>query len=284
MSELLDQINRDLSADAYYAQNFGNNGERFLAWYLRNVCLRTPVQAKDDITDGADDKGIDAVIVDDEHRRIIILQGKFFSTTNVDHEPLHEILAAWVQIQNLPALQENANHRLKVKLEAVSDALQDDYEVVFELITTGNLTDSAKRDWDVYQSKIEELEHPASSIRLVDESVIKARWDEALAKDLPRLSHTFQFDEGKYLSLEIAGFKTVLAAIRLADCLKLPGIHDGTLFRKNVRQSLGLTNKINKGLKQTINGDMPSFFFVYHNGITALCEEMTLDRGTSVQL
>lgn len=280
MSELLDQINRDLSADAYYTQNFANNGERFLAWYLRNVCLRTPVQAKDDITDGADDKEIDGVIVDDEKRQIVVFQGKFFSTTSVDHEPLHEILAAWLQIQNLPALQENANHKLKVKLEAVSEALQDDYEVVFELVTTGKLTDSAKRDLAAFQAKIGEFEHPQSSIMLVDEPVIKARWDEALARDLPRLSHTFQFEESKYLSLEVAGFKTVLAAVKLADCLKLPGIHDGTLFRKNVRQSLGLTNKVNKGLKQTINGDTPQFFFVYHNGITALCEMMTLDRTT----
>jgi hypothetical protein len=45
-----------------------------------------------------------------------------------------------------------------------------------------------------------------------------------------------------------------------------------------VRQSLGLTNKVNKGLRQTLTViDNPSFFFFYHNGITALCEKLSLD-------
>src|SRR6185369_15697477 len=56
---------------------------------------------------------------------------------------------------------------------------------------------------------------------------------------------------------------------------------DGSLFRKNVRQSLGVSNnKVNKGLKQTIQSDNPQFFFLYHNGITALCENIQLDSST----
>lgn len=98
MHELLNRIKRDIEADNYYSQNFSNDGERFLAWYLRNVYLRTPVQARDDITDGAEDKEIDAVLVDDEKRQVIVIQGKFYSTTAVDHEPIHEVLAAWLHM------------------------------------------------------------------------------------------------------------------------------------------------------------------------------------------
>jgi len=280
MNELLNRIKRDIEADNYYSQNYSNDGERFLAWYLRNVYLRTPVQARDDITDGAEDKEIDAVLVDDEKRQVIVIQGKFCSTTAVDHEPIHEVLAAWLQIRDLPTLQENANHKLKVKLEAVAEALNDDYEVVFELLTTGTMTDSAKRDLEAFQSRISEFEHPEASITLVDTPIIETRWDEAMARDLPKLSHEFTLEPGKYLSLGVAHFKTVLAAIRLSDCIQLPGIRDGMLFRKNVRQSLGLTNKVNKGIKQTINGTTPQHFFLFHNGITAICEKLDLDATT----
>ena len=278
MDYLLERIKRDIREDNYYEQNFANDGERFLAWYLRNIYLRTPVQARNDITDGANDKQIDAVIVDDEKRHILIIQGKFFSSTSVDHEPLHEVLAAWLYIQNLSALQENGNDKLKVKLEAVEEALRDDYDVVFELITTGKLTEAARVDLEAFQTAISDFEHPEASITLVDEPILQAKWDEAMARDLPKLSHAFSLEPGKYLSLEVAHFKTVLAAIRLSDCLNLPGIREGTLFRKNVRQSLGLTNKVNKGLKQTITGESPNYFFLYHNGITALCEKLQLDH------
>lgn len=281
MSSLLKLIKRDICEDNYYTDNFSNDGERFLAWYLRNVHLRTPVQARHDITDGHNDKEIDAVIVDDEKRQVLIIQGKFYSSTSVDHAPLHEVLAAWLQIQNIPALQDNANDRLKVKLEAIAEALQEDYEVVLELVTTGILTDAAAKDLALFQDTISEFEHPASSITLVDEGVLKARWDEAMAKELPKLSHILNLEPGKYLSLEVAHFKTVLAAIRLSDCIQLPGIRDGILFRKNVRQSLGVnSNKVNKGLKQTINSENPQYFFLYHNGITALCENIHLDSAT----
>jgi hypothetical protein len=94
----------DLKVDAYYHQNFSNEGQQFLAWYLRNCYLRTPVQAKDDITDGSNDKEFDAVIVDDEKRQIVIVQSKFYMGS-VDHQPLQEVLAAWLQIQNQGARQ-----------------------------------------------------------------------------------------------------------------------------------------------------------------------------------
>lgn len=278
MSELIARIQRDIQQDAFYQQNFANDGTRFLAWYLRNVLLRAPVQARDDITDGADDKQIDAVIVDDERRQVLVLQGKFLTTGSVDHEPLHEVLAAWTHIKNLPGLQEGANQRLKVKLEAISSALQEDYEVVFELLTTGSLTESAKKDLAAFQETIAECEHPVSSLTLVDSDMIQARWNEALSVSLPRLKHDIILESGKFLSLQVANFKTVLAAIKLSEVLKFPGVKDQTLFRKNVRQSLGLTNKINKGLKQTLTGDNSHFFFLYHNGITAICDKLHLDN------
>jgi hypothetical protein len=103
VGELVTRIRQDNLQDNYYQQNFPNDGQRFLAWYLRNIYLRTPVQAKDDITDGPDDKEIDAVIVDDDKRQVLILQGKFYGATSVDHEPLHEVLASWEFIRNLPA-------------------------------------------------------------------------------------------------------------------------------------------------------------------------------------
>src|SRR5438270_3427986 len=100
MSTLLNRIRTDLGNDIYYQQNFTNDGQRFLAWYLRNCYSRTPIQARDDITDGPNDKEIDAVIIDEEKRQVIIVQGKFF-VGSVDHQPLQEVLSAWFQIQDL---------------------------------------------------------------------------------------------------------------------------------------------------------------------------------------
>ena len=93
----------------------------------------------------------------------------------MDHQPLQEILAAWLQIQNLPALQASCNGKLQIKLEAVAAALEDGYEVVFELVTTGQLTSYAKNDLFAFQTTIGEFEHPEASLTVVDPDVIQTK-------------------------------------------------------------------------------------------------------------
>jgi hypothetical protein len=149
------QILEDLKQD-YYQQNFANDGQRFVAWYLRNVHLRDQIQARDDITDGPDDKQIDAVFVDDENSTVFVIQGKFIGKT-VDAEPLREVLSAWVQMRDLVRLQEVGNVRLKRKLSEIAAALEDEYEICFELLTTGSLTQGAKADLATFQEQLAEL-------------------------------------------------------------------------------------------------------------------------------
>lgn len=276
MGSISERIRRDLQADKYYEQQFANNGERFLAWYLRNVFLRTREQARADITDGQNDKQIDAVVIDDEQRRIVVLQGKFYDTTVVDSGPLQEILAAWAQIRNLAALEASANDRLRMKLLEIDEALKEDYEVEFELVTTGSLTAAAEADLASFQETLASFEHPSCTLALVDDAVLVTRLAEAESRDLPELQHRVQLQAAHYLPLKMAGYKTVVAAVPVAECLRLPGVKDGRLFRRNVRQALG-QNKVNKGLKATLTGDQAPYFFLYHNGITALCRELTLD-------
>ena len=86
-------------------------------------------------------------------------------------------------------------------------------------------------------------------------------------------------EESKYVRFNIGGTQSVIATIPLKDCLLFPGIKDGTLFKKNVRQSLGLNNRVNKGIKDTIYKNSDEFFF-YHNGITTLCNKLDFDEST----
>lgn len=91
-------------ASDYFQQRFSNDGQRFVAWYLRNVLFRDMNETRDDITDGADDKQIDAIIIDDDKSLVRIVQGKFIQSGTVDAEPLREVLSSWIQIKDLARL------------------------------------------------------------------------------------------------------------------------------------------------------------------------------------
>ena len=102
--DIVKKIKDEITQD-FYLNHFPNDGQRFVAWYLRNIHLLDQLQTKDAITDGPDDKQIDAVYIDDNEQKIFIIQGKFYTGDIVDAEPVREVLFSWVQLQNIQELQ-----------------------------------------------------------------------------------------------------------------------------------------------------------------------------------
>lgn len=274
---MYDQIKKDLSQE-YYLKNYPNDGQRFVAWYLRNIHNLDTFEAKSCITDGPGDKQIDAVYVDDQTQTVYILQGKFYQGT-IDSEPLREVLASWIQIQDLAKLQDAANDKLKQKISEIAQAIEDDYEICFELVTTAELTDSAKADLATFQNKLSENDTLSANLLFVAGDDIQARYDEALNKNRPYINYEFTLEPGKFMDMRIDATRAVIAAIPLRDCIKIPGIQNGLLFRKNVRQSLGSGNKVNKGIARTLRNHPEEFFFL-HNGVTAICSSIKIEGNT----
>lgn len=117
---MYDLIKKQIASSDYFQQRFSNDGQRFVAWYLRNILFRDMNETRDDITDGADDKQIDAIVVDDDKALVRIVQGKFIQGGVVDAEPLREVLSSWLQIKDLARLQNVANAKLQRKLSELA--------------------------------------------------------------------------------------------------------------------------------------------------------------------
>lgn len=273
---MYNKISQDISQD-FYQHNFANNGQRFVAWYVRNIHSQDPNQTCYAITDGADDKQIDAIVIDEDAQAIYVIQGKFIGANAVDATPLREVLSSWVQLKSLSDLQESANNKLKQRLTDLGAALDEGYDIHFELITTGELTQAAINDLAVFQKELADSDDLPATLTLVNTDELQRRYEIALERENPFLKHEFMLLHGKYMKMEIAGTSVVIAAVPLRECLAFPGIKDGSLFQKNVRQSLGLSNSVNKQIKATIYGDRHRDFFFFHNGITAICSRLYLD-------
>lgn len=277
---MYEQIKSDILQE-YYRTNFPNDGQRFIAWYLRNIHNLDIVEAKSCITDGAGDKQIDAIYIDDASEIAYIIQGKFYSAETVDAEPLREVLSSWAQIRDLAKLQESANEKLKIKINELSRAIDDSYEICFELITTSVLTESAKNDLEIFRKLLSDNDDISANIIVVDNDTLQFRYNEALNKSRPYINHSFTLEDGKYMVLEVNGAKAAILALPLKECIKIPGIKDQSLFRKNVRQSLGSSNKVNKGIAKTLKTNSGDFFFL-HNGVTAICSRLAIDGNTLI--
>ena len=78
--------------------------------------------------------------------------------------------------------------KLRVKINELVTAFEDDYEVVFELITTAGLTESAKADLVTFQKKLSEDDSLSANLVLVDNEMLKFKYDEALNKNRPYIN------------------------------------------------------------------------------------------------
>ena len=70
----------------------------------------------------------------------------------------YEVLTAWLRMQNLNTLQKDCNERLKKKIEAIRTALDEDYRVEFELLTTGTLTHAMQDDLSGFAEQVSEFD------------------------------------------------------------------------------------------------------------------------------
>jgi hypothetical protein len=215
-------ISEQITAD-YFQQRFSNDGQRFVAWYLRNILSLDMNQTRDDITDGGNDKQIDAIVVDDDNSLVRIIQGKFLQGASVDAEPLRETLSSWIQIKDLARLQNVANPKLQRKLLELAGALEEDYEISFELITTTTLTEAARHDLDAFQhelAKLSENEDFDATIQVIENDELRRRYDYAAETDNPSIDYELQLFGSKYMHHVIAGTPVLIAALPLKECIK----------------------------------------------------------------
>lgn len=244
----------------------------FLIWFLENYFRLETIDAIDCVCDHTNDKGIDGIFVDDDDEIIYLFQSKFSpldGQTQGDSEIRNFIGAReWFineeSVQNL--LNSTASRELKHLVNNFNVKEKTNYNRVSVFVTnkTYNIhaieyirTSSKLEAWDV-----EKLFQ--SYTYFADEEILFA------FKDI-KISNSTKIE---YVS---NGVVVKVFSILAKELVKLEGIQDRTLFYKNVRYGVGKT-RVNKSIKSTIeNIDEHNHFFLYHNGITIICDQLTED-------
>ena len=76
------QIQQEIQSGPYYQQNFANDGERFVAWYLQHRdASRFHRSTRRHNRPPKTTSRSTPVIVDDDERRVFIIQGKFITAS-----------------------------------------------------------------------------------------------------------------------------------------------------------------------------------------------------------
>lgn len=277
----------DLLDEEVQVQRVGSRTETAaaLAWFLVNVFRLEPEDVDDAICDGGGDKGIDALVVDDDAGEILVLQSKWRqgpgkTQGDADLKALVGAGAYFVGPESIDALLEsgpNIELRNLLARQAVREKLAlGTYAVRLVFVTNAPL-DASGADYVAARTGQQPGLEVWDRDRLAEVAHRTRRADlRAEAVTLTAATAPTQIELGPKEHMAVA----VVPALEL---VKLPGIKNRTLFSRNVRLFAGRTS-INKDLAKTVrNPNEHRLFPAYHNGLTLLTEALTVD-GTELAL
>lgn len=265
-----------------YAHKGRSESASLLNWFLENVYRLGDVEADDAICDEHNDKGIDGIFVDNTAQEIHFFQSKITQKDGrtIGDADLKAFIGALDQFRSSDAIEKlldgNANEDLKkiVRRERLTQLVEDGYKI--RPVYVGNLTKDANTDEYIkHQPDFEIYDIPRIILEHIDFDS-----DEGVKGD-------FEFDISYAGCLEVQGegdVKTFVFPARSLELVKLDGIVDDSLFKQNVRLTLGNTS-VNKGIADSIKdqGEHKNFP-LYHNGITMLCDEAEIVDGDRLRV
>lgn len=243
----------------------------FLNWFLENIYGIDDTSADDAICDGSQDKGIDAIYVDELNEEIIVFQSKTVESANktIGDTSLKEFAGTLNQLstfENIELIEKgNANEILK---KLVVD-LKLKNKVKNGFIVKGIFITNASADQNA-------AEYLASneSIKLFDKKkIVEVHID---FEKQGGVNDEFVFDCSHVTPLNFSTLDNIaevwVFTAFASDLVKMSGIEDASLFQQNVRLALGST-KVNKAIRKSIlDPNEHVKFQLYHNGITIICD------------
>lgn len=261
-----------------YACNGRIESAAFLVWYLKNFFRIEEPDAIDSVCDGHGDKGIDGIFVDDADEEIYLFQTKFSPNDDRvqgENDLKHFVGSAkWFEdgtaVENL--IESTANRELKSLVERLNllEKVRSGYSVNLQFITNKLFDANANEFLTLSDNILEGFDAKRLFEKytyIVDDEIITSETCLNLASNNTKIEYNLDGD----VSVRVY-------SISANELLKLNGIQDRTLFYKNVRYGLGRT-RVNTEIKKTIKNDSEhNKFFLYHNGITIVCD--TLEEDT----
>ncbi|HDZ21688.1 hypothetical protein LCGC14_0698130 [marine sediment metagenome] len=243
----------------------------FLLWFLQHFYRLDETEAQDAVCDGPDDKGIDAVYIDDNLETVDVFQCKLIHNhkRTLGDVQLKEFAGTLSQLTSPEGIEDLANTTTNTELASlllsgnVAKKVEDGFVVRGIFLTNINQDNNARTFLD-----------GRDDIEVFDKSELEARYvpvGPTAPIGTPVTFDVFGFDCAHY---QIGDVSVVFAPLKANELIALDGIASNELFAWNVRGSLGRT-KVNKDIGKSIDdADEHKNFLLYHNGLTILCEKL----------
>jgi len=255
----------------------------FILWFLRAFITEDENAAAESLVGGSNDKGIDAIFVDDQVKTVFILQGKYRKSISTKSESRSDVMglaslaeALCSDAKNWATFRKGLKADVEAKLGGARHrVLKSGYQLQFHFVTTGRVSEGLAEE-------ARATAHYADrkmSFQVTDGKGILRLFSDYLdgvAPPVPSLELEIEGAGGAGGGLlqrydpktRIEAWVFTMAGPSVASIYDEAGLR---LFSRNVRGYLGETG-INRGMENTLEKE-PEFFWYFNNGITIVCDD-----------
>jgi len=265
----LEKETRDLLEDF---PGLRNEARAFDAWALFQISGARDDEVVDSVVDGPDDKGIDAIYISDEGRKLVVMQATRPENTE-RNLPAVDIVKTLNGVDWLlnGDLSHAANRAFRARAEAFREAFVATFppvEVLFVCTCKGPAGDGQAEiakflsTWNTLQETF--------SVEVYDLDRIFEVYTRNLTRTSPNLIRLDFIDEP--YEHAVGDTTSVVGTIKGSVLADLFSRYGNAIFEANIRSYLGNV-KINKSIINTAKDQEEARnFWFYNNGVTFVCD------------
>ncbi len=243
------------------------------------LCAKTVLdldvdEAFDCLTDGSGDFGVDAMHVTEEvdgEFVVTLFQGKYKSklegNSNFEENGVLALINAIRHIFDPAAELGRINDRLKFKVEAARSLIRDGFIPSVRAIACNN-----------------GLKWNASAQDAIDRAGFgdQVTWEHVnhdvligILQRMKPVDDTLRF-QGRAIVEDMNFSRVCIGRMPVTELANLMSTHGEKLLERNIRRYLGLHgNRVNEGIRSTLQSENPQNFYFFNNGLTLVCSDFS---------
>ena len=257
----------------------------FTLWFLLTYVNDNEHESAKSVVNGPNDKGIDAIHIDDNARAVFLVQTKYRKRLNAASEKsndiiqfakLSHVLGRYDQT-DFKNFIENADVLVKERLTKAKRKIQKrDYKLWLYYATLGKCSSIVRNEANSIVRKC----GIDCSLEIIDGKRVMLLYQDYLDGVAPPIP-ILDLEMEKGFGIDVSGvmqrydkpgeIESWVFPMRGSDIGALFDTSGVRLFARNIRGFLGKSTKINRSMQATLEED-PEKFFYYNNGVTIICD------------
>lgn len=258
----------------------------FVLWFLRAYVTDRDEAAAEAITGGSRDKGVDALLIDDASRSVVVVQAKYRQKQTDKTEERNDVIA-FAELASLlngwndepfQAFASDTDAAVAERLRRARKKIQKEgYRTWLYFVTTAKVSPTVRKDVEKQvqrvggQARIEVIDGNRALLLFRD-------YLDGVAPPIPTLELEMEVGSGVTVNgvsqrfdhrTKVESWVFSMRGDAVAAIYERAGLR---LFARNVRGFLGASTAINEGMEETLKTE-PERFFFYNNGITIVCDQ-----------